>query len=131
MFCASVAKAACKGSIWSPGEGPGKEGEEGQGYSEADRKVGSASFSGIAPGTAKKVSVKLSRKGRTLFRKGKLKVSGPAQGERRVGGSADDGAVDHAARGPKKLGGSSLACRVLRASGPGPSRGAPRQRSQQ
>ena len=36
--------------------------------------MGSARFSGIAPGTAKKVSVKLSRKGRTLFRKGKLKV---------------------------------------------------------
>ena len=73
VFCASAAKAACKGSISVLAKAPAKKAKKARATAKWI-KVGSARFSGIAPGTAKKVSVKLSRKGRTLFRKGKLKV---------------------------------------------------------
>ena len=73
VFCASAAKAACKGSISVLAKAPAKKAKKARAAAKWI-KVGSARFSGIAPGTAKKVSVKLSRKGRTLFRKGKLKV---------------------------------------------------------
>ncbi len=73
VFCASAAKAACKGSISLLAKAPAKKAKKARAAAKWI-KVGSAKFSGIAPGTAKKVSVKLSRKGRTLFRKGKLKA---------------------------------------------------------
>ncbi len=76
VFCASAATAACKGSISLLAKAPAKKaGKAGKARAAAKWiKVGSATFSGIAPGSAKKVSVKLSRKGRTLFKKGKLKA---------------------------------------------------------
>jgi protocatechuate 3,4-dioxygenase beta subunit len=73
VFCASAATGACKGSISLLAKAPAKKAKKARAAAKWI-KVGSATFSGIAPGTAKKVSVKLSRKGRTLVRKGKLKA---------------------------------------------------------
>ena len=67
VFCASAARSACKGSLTIKAK-PGKKG--------AKRiAIGSAKFSGIAPGTTKRVSVKLNRKGRKLLKKGKVKAT--------------------------------------------------------
>jgi Nidogen-like len=68
VFCASAARSACKGSLTIKAK-PGKK-------KGAKRiAIGSATFSGIAPGTTKRVSVKLNRKGRKLLKKGKVKAT--------------------------------------------------------
>lgn len=65
VFCASAARAACAGSVTLKAK-PGKK---------ARTKIGSKQFSGIAPGTTKRVTVKLSRKGRAMLKKGKVKTT--------------------------------------------------------
>jgi uncharacterized membrane protein YgcG len=68
VFCASAARGACRGSLTIKAKSGKKKG--------AKRiAIGSAKFSGIAPGTTKRVSVKLNRKGRQLLKKGKVKAT--------------------------------------------------------
>ena len=66
VFCASAAKAACAGSVTIKAK-TGKRGTR--------KKIGSKQFSGIAPGTTKRVVVKLSRKGRAMLGKGKVRTT--------------------------------------------------------
>jgi uncharacterized membrane protein YgcG len=68
VFCASAAGGACKGSLTIKAKSGKKRG--------AKRiTIGSSRFSGIAPGTTKRVGVKLNRKGRQLLNKGKVKAT--------------------------------------------------------
>ncbi|HEX5980267.1 MAG TPA: nidogen-like domain-containing protein [Thermoleophilaceae bacterium] len=68
VFCASAARLACKGSLTIKAK-PGKK------KGAKPIAIGSAKFSEIAPGTTKRVSVKLNRKGRKLLKKGKVKAT--------------------------------------------------------
>ncbi len=68
VFCASAAKAACSGTLAIKAKPVNKK--------RAKRiAIGAATFSGIARGTTKRVSVKLSPKGRKLLKKGKVKAT--------------------------------------------------------
>lgn len=68
VFCASAAGGACKGSLTI-------KAKSGKKKSAKRIAIGSAKFSGIAPGRTKRVSVKLNRKGRKLLKKGKVKAT--------------------------------------------------------
>jgi hypothetical protein len=68
VFCASAAGGACKGSLTIKAKSGKKRG--------AKRvTIASARFSRIAPGTTKRVGVKLNRKGRQLLKNGKVKAT--------------------------------------------------------
>jgi nidogen-like len=71
VFCASAAQGTCAGSVTIKARSPKKTKQANA--AARSIKIGSARFSGIAPGKTKQVKVKLNRKGRALLRKGKLK----------------------------------------------------------
>ncbi|HEV2875056.1 MAG TPA: nidogen-like domain-containing protein [Thermoleophilaceae bacterium] len=68
VFCASAVTTACAGSVTIKAK---------QGKKKRAKRItiGSAKFSGVAPGTTKRVGVKLNRTGRKLLKKGKVKAT--------------------------------------------------------